>query len=398
MNKKPPKAYNVPRWVFMNIHIKIASFLLVFALVIPFFALFASADSTALGSISARSACLIEAESQRVIYSKSSSTQMPMASTTKIMTAIIALESGISLDFEVNVSPKAVGIEGSSAYLKNGEKVKFEVLLYALMLSSANDAAVAIAIAVSGSVEDFVALMNEKAQALGLSNTHFTNPHGLYDENHYTSALDLARLMAYAMNDSVFAQITATQKKAFSRDDGTSFLFTNHNRLLKTYDGVIGGKTGFTKKSGRCLVTSAERDGLLLIAVTLDAPDDWNDHAKLYDFGFSSYERVYFGAQNMKIPVISGEKSEINVSSRAFSMVLPKEHGEICAKIYAPRFLFAGISKGEQLGKVIFLHDGQVIAASPLYADDDVAKIKYKFNLFDWLKDFLKDFLDKWKK
>ena len=315
---------------------------------------------------------------------------MSMASTTKIMTAIVALESGIALNTKIKIPAEAIGVEGSSAYLKLNESVTFEMLLYALMLSSANDAAVAIAHTVSGSVDDFVALMNKKAKSLGLTNTHFVNPHGLYDENHYTTAEELSKIMAYAMKNPDFAKITACQKKAFSRDDGTSFLFNNHNRLLKTYDGVIGGKTGFTKKSGRCLVSCAERDGLMLIAVTLSAPDDWNDHAELYDFAFSSYERVYFDSQALQIPIISGTKSEISVSSNSFSLVMPKQREEISVRINAPKFLFAEIKEGEQIGKVIYLSNGKIIATSPLYANENVSKIKYKFNLWDWLRDLLK--------
>ncbi len=378
----------------MNIYIKLLSFILIYSLLLSFSSLFVFANESTISSISAKSACLIEAESGKVLYSKNSTTPMPMASTTKVMTAIVAIESGIPLDRIINIPIQAVGIEGSSVYLRCDEKVTFEFLLYALMLSSANDAAVAIAYLVSGGVDAFVELMNKKARELGLANTNFTNPHGLFDENHYTTADELAKIMAYAMKNDNFAMITSCQKKAFARDDGTSFLLSNHNRLLKTYDGVIGGKTGFTKKSGRCLVTCAERDGLKLIAVTLSAPDDWNDHAKLYDFGFASYERVYFNSQSIKTPIIAGIKSEILISNESFSLVLPKETGEISVKIHAPRFLFAQVKKGEKVGEIIYLRNGKVIATSPLLACENVAKIKYKFNLLDWLKDILKGFFN----
>ncbi len=378
----------------MGIFKKISAIILIFAIFTSLSSLFVSANDVSIGNISANSACLIEAESGRVLYSKNPSKRMPMASTTKVMTAIIALESGISLNTQIKVPKEAAGIEGSSVYLKQGESVTFEMLLYALMLSSANDAAVAIAYTVSASVEKFVDLMNKKAQSLGLANTNFTNPHGLYDENHYTTAEELAKIMAYAMKNPEFVKITSSVSKAFPRDDGTSFLLSNHNRLLKTYDGVIGGKTGFTKKSGRCLVTCAERDGLRLIAVTLNAPNDWNDHANLYDFAFSSYERVCFNAEELKIPVISGTKSEILASSDVFSMVLPKERGEISIKINAPSFVFAEVSKGEKVGQIIYSLNGKIIAASPLYCSEDVAKIKYKFNLFLWLRDLFKGILN----
>lgn len=369
---------------------KLTAIALIFALFFTLSSLFVSANDVSIGNISANSACLIEVESGRMLYSKNSSKRMPMASTTKVMTALVALESGIPLSTKIKIPKEAVGIEGSSVYLKQGETVSFEMLLYALMLSSANDAAVAIAYTVCGSVDTFVALMNKKTVELGLLDTHFTNPHGLYDENHYTTAENLAKLMAYAMKNPDFAKITSAKSKAFAREDGTSFLLNNHNRLLKTYDGVIGGKTGFTKKSGRCLVTCAERDGLKLIAVTLNASDDWNDHSKLYDFGFSKYERVYFDAQSIKIPVISGNKSEILAKSDAFSCVLPQERAEISIKINAPSFVFAEIDKGERIGEIVYSYNGRIFATSPLYSQQKVEKIKYKFNLFEWLKDFFK--------
>ncbi len=373
---------------------RISAFVLIFALFTSFSSLFVAANDVSINNISANSACLMEAESGKIIYSKNGSKRMPMASTTKVMTAIIALESGISLKTLIKVPKDAVGVEGSSVYLRQGESVTFEMLLYALMLSSANDAAVAIALTVSRSVEDFVALMNAKAQNLELLDTHFTNPHGLYDEDHYTTAQDLAKLMAYAMKNADFAKVTSSKTKTFARDGGTYFSLSNHNRLLKTYDGVIGGKTGFTKKSGRCLVTCAERDGLRLIAVTLNAPNDWNDHTKLYDFGFASYKRVYFSAQSLKIPVISGTKNEILVSSETFSILLPKEHNEITIRINAPLFLFARIKQGEKVGQILYSLNGKIIATSPLYSREDVATIKYKFNLLEWLRDLFKGILN----
>ena len=374
----------------MRLFKKISAFFLIFALLSTLFTVFIHANEKQLGNLSAESACLIEAESGRVFYSKQGNKRMPMASTTKIMTAIVALESGISLDTIIKIPKEAVGIEGSSIYLKHNESVTFELLLYALMLSSANDAAVAIAITVSESTGDFVELLNEKADSLGLTDTHFTNPHGLYDEDHYTTAEDLAKIMAYAMKNAEFAKITSTKQKAFQRDDGTSFLLNNHNRLLKTYQGVIGGKTGFTKKSGRCLVTCAERDGLKLIAVTLNAPNDWNDHANLYDFGFANYERVFFDTQTVNIPIVSGNKNIVSASSEPFSVVLSKEHGEISIKMNFPSFIFAKITKGDKIGEIVYSCNGKIIAASPLYALEDVAKIKYKFNLFEWIRDFFK--------
>ncbi len=347
-------------------------------------------------SISAQSACLIEAESGKAIYSKNADKRMHMASTTKVMTAIVAIESGISLDTIFKTPVEAVGVEGSSVYLAENEKITFEALLYSLLLASANDAAVAIAIQVAGSVEAFVNLMNAKAQELGLSNTHFTNPHGLYDKEHYTTAHDIARLMAYAMKNEKFATITASQRKVFAREGEGVRVLINHNKLLKTYDGVIGGKTGFTKKSGRCLVSVAERDGLRLIAVTLNAPDDWRDHATLYDFGFDNYEIRKIPRAYLSLPVISGKKDTINLTSSELSIFISK-NANIITKVEIPRWIFAPVHEGEKIGNVVYYLNGKKVASSHIIATEAIEQMQPKFNFFDWLFNILKG-LTKWNK
>lgn len=376
----------------MKIFSRIVSFFLIFTLLLPCPAM--RAEAKGMLNVSARSACLIEAESGRVLYSKNAEARMPMASTTKIMTALVAIEHGPTLDTVVKIPRSAVGVEGSSIYLAEGELITFEVLLYALLLSSANDAAVAISYAVCGSLEGFVALMNQKAAALGLSNTHFENPHGLDGEGHYTSASDLASLLAYATKNDTFLKVSGTEKLVVPKgDDGTRVLI-NHNRLLRTYDGVISGKTGFTKRSGRCLATCAERDGLRLIAVTLNAPNDWNDHTALFDFGFENYQKLDLESVNLSLPVISGQKSEVALCSEATSLLIHRSHGEFTLKIEAPRLLFAPIDKGDRVGRVLYYCDGKLIATAPLYVCEDVEAIKYRFNLFEWLIDLFKGFFD----
>ena len=371
----------------MHKFIKLLAFILLFCVFIP---LDIKAENIGLGSISASSACLLEAESERVLYSKNAEKQLPMASTTKIMTAILALESGISLDKVIKVPALAVGIEGSSIYLHEGEEITLETLIYGLLLSSANDSAVAIAITVSGSVENFVALMNKKAQELGLSNTNFINPHGLYEKEHYTTALDLAKLMAYCVQNDMFLLISGCYKKVVQANENLTRVMINHNRLLNSYDGVIAGKTGFTKMSGRCLVTVAERDGLRLIAVTLNAPNDWQDHTSLYDFGFSNYNRITFSGVSITIPVISGKFDKIEAKSSDISMFISKNSGEITTEIKAPNFLFASISKGEKIGEVIYKRGGTIIAKVPLIACETVEEVKYRFNIFTWIIDLIK--------
>ena len=377
----------------MNVYIKIVSFLLVILLSVALLQVRADAKEDAI-TVSAKSACLIEAQSGRVLYSKNAEKQMPMASTTKIMTAIVALEYGPPLDTIVKTPPEAVGVEGSSIYLEEDEQITLGSLLYALMLSSANDAAIAIAHTVGGSCEKFVSLMNEKAVALGLSSTHFENPHGLDGKEHYTTAHDLACLLAYAIKNDTFLKISGTEKIVIPKKDNGTRVLINHNRLLKTCDGVISGKTGFTKKSGRCLASCAEREGLTLIAVTLDAPNDWDDHASLYDFGFENYQRVSLDAIKFSIPVISGQKSGITATSDGVSIFVHRSNGGITTKIEAPRFLFAPIKAGDEIGRVLYYCDGKLLATSPIYAAEDADAIRYKFNLFSWLIDFIKGLFD----
>ncbi len=264
-------------------------------------------------SVSASSAVLIEAESGRVLYSKDADKRRPMASTTKIMTALVALENH-DLDAPIKIPKEAVGIEGSSLYLTEGETLTLHELLYALMLRSANDAAVAIAIAVGGSVSDFAEMMNEKAEEMGLTHTHFDNPHGLDSEDHYTTARELALITAEALKNEVFREIVSTYKKSLPLGNVPDRrLVVNHNRLLRTYDGCIGVKTGFTKKDGRCLVSAAERDGITLVAVTLNAPNDWSDHKRMLDNGFAAVKRVKISSDGIKgyLPTVKSDRSHV---------------------------------------------------------------------------------------
>ncbi len=335
--------------------------------------------------VSARSAIVIEASGGTVVYEKDADTRRPMASTTKIMTALCAIESG-RLDETVSVSPDAVGVEGSSIYLEAGDKLTLLSLVKALMLESANDAAEAIAVAVSGSVEEFAVLMNQKAEELGLLNTHFTNPHGLSDEEHYTTARELALLSAYAMKNGVFRDIVSTVTERIECGDSYRML-TNHNKMLKIYDGAVGVKTGFTKLSGRCLVSAAERDGVMLVAVTLNAPDDWNDHAAMLDLGFDTLCREMLMGEGEfvgRVPCLGGTEDEVRIVSReAISAILPRSHGEITSKVILPHYFYAPVEAGVNVGKVEFYLDGGLIGSVPLYTEKAVSGVEYKKNLFE---------------
>lgn len=242
----------------------------------------------------ASSAILMEQQSGRVLYEKEAHKKRRIASITKIMTAILAIESG-KLDKTVTVSSNAVRTEGSSIYLKPGEKIKLEDLVYGLMLRSGNDAAVAIAEYVGGSLDGFVYLMNQKAEEIGMNNTHFANPHGLDDhENHYSTAYDMALLTRYAMTHDIYREIAGTKvHRAPNPTEKWDRIWKNKNRLLtELYDYTTGGKTGYTKRAKRTLVTTASKNGLDLIAVTLNGPDDWNDHINMYEYGFKNYKLV----------------------------------------------------------------------------------------------------------
>lgn len=343
--------------------------------------------------VAAGACVLIEAESGRVLYEQHAHTRMPMASTTKIMTALVVLEN-CDLQATVCVDERAVGVEGSSVYLYPGELLTVEQLLYALMLSSANDAAAALAYEVAGSIEGFAALMNQKAAELNLQNTHFANPHGLDADGHYTTAYDLACIAAYALKNEDFLRIVSTQKKVIPlREQQGARVLRNHNKLLASLDGCIGVKTGFTKKSGRCLVSAAERDGVRLVCVTLDCPDDWRTHTELLDSGFAAYERVLLSPANAyvaSLPIVGGTENEVYLQTDTeVTVTLPRERSEIGFYIESRHFLYAPIAAGEYVGDAVWTLDGCEIARTPLYTIYKVQKHTVQNSPWDWLRALL---------
>ncbi len=376
-------------------------------LILPCISISAHADQNASDpvsapTVSAQSAVLLEAESGTVVLEKQKDFPLSMASTTKIMTALVALELAPT-DTILSIPEEAIGTEGSSVYLTAGEQLTLEQLLYALLLESANDAAVAIAVGLCGSVEAFAEQMNRKAEHLGLTATHFVNPHGLDDTEHYTTAYELAIITRQALQNATFAKIVASRKATIPHTDGTNArLLINHNKLLRLYPGCIGIKTGFTKKSGRCLVSAAERNGVTLIAVTLNAPDDWNDHTALLDYGFSRFSTVLLCDGDTflySLPLVGGTEASVAVGTDAtYTKVLPNAHGEITYTVELPRFEYAGISKGEQLGQVRFFCDingdgsAEEIASVPLFARSEVSKIASKQSFGSRLRTFFHTF------
>ena len=345
-----------------QIFVRAAASAAVLILLFPFLAGTAAAQTLENApGLSARSAVLMDASTGRVLYASHAEDRALIASTTKIMTALLICEAG-DLDRAVTIPPEAVGIEGSSMYLKAGETLSVRELLYGLMLRSGNDAAVALALADSGSISAFAAKMNEKAAVLGLNNTHYANPHGLDSEENYSTALDLARLTRFALQNPDFAQLVSTRSVTIG-----DRILTNHNKLLWQYSGAIGVKTGYTKTAGRILVGAAERDGRRLIAVTLADPNDWADHAALFDYGFSQFsERQLVAADSVvgRIPVIGGVDDYVNLFSQ-FSFSYPLADGEQPElRLLAPHFIFAPCEAVSATLEVWL--DGTRIGAIPL--------------------------------
>lgn len=334
---------------------------------------------------SAESAVVISGDGVTV-YEKNANVKRGMASTTKIMTAIVAIEN-CPPDRVVKIADSAIGVEGSSIYLKKGESLTMEQLLYALLLQSANDAAAAIAFEVGGSIEGFASMMNEKAKKLGLCNTHFTNPHGLYDDDHYTTAYDLAAITRYALENELFRTIVGTVKTTIPLNDGNGKrALVNHNKLLIRYDGAIGVKTGFTKKTGRCLVSAAERDGTRLIAVTLNAPDDWNDHTAMLNDGFEKIQTFHLISPNgisFKLPVTGGMSPYVSVSNKGgLSFTCKKNGANITYEVRTDRFLFAPVKAGDRVGQIVFYNNNEEIGRVDLFAESDVARKATNKKLF----------------
>ena len=348
----------------------------------------------ALTGVNARGAVLIEAETGDVIFGQNQNARLPMASTTKIMTALVALES-LPLDTVVKTPAEAVGVEGSSIYLTEGETLTLEQLLYALLLESANDAATAIAVAVAGSVTAFADKMNARAASLGLTDTNFVNPHGLDAEGHYTTAYELALITREALQNPVFREICSTARKTIPlRGEEGVRLLLNHNKLLTSYEGCIGGKTGYTKKTGRCLVSAAERDGVTLIAVTLNAPDDWRDHAAMLDYGFALYESLPLcdeGFFSAPLWLVSGTQEYVIAENTAsLAVTLRRDHGDVTCIVELPRFDFAPVSAGETVGTLRFFEetrDGtrRELGSVPLTAAYGVEEVTYPQGLWERL-------------
>lgn len=338
-------------------------------------------------SVSASSAILIEQESGRVLFEKDAHKVSRIASITKIMTAILAIESG-KMNNMVKVSEKAAHAEGSSIYLKPGEKIKLEDLVYGLMLRSGNDAAVAIAEYVGGSLEGFAFLMNEKAREIGMENTNFSNPHGLDDhENHVSTAYDMALLTRYAMNNEYYKKIAGTKvHRAPNPTESWDRVWKNKNRLLtELYDHSTGGKTGYTKRAKRTLVSTAEKDGFELIAVTLNAPDDWNDHIQMFESAYDNYDIAEILAKGKIKGIKDPYYKNMIYLDHSFDYPLTSEEEDLVRVEYklkkAPKNE-ADQRNNNLAGKANVYLDEKKIASLPVYYKMEKKKEHSFFDLF----------------
>ncbi|MCM1525018.1 MAG: D-alanyl-D-alanine carboxypeptidase [Ruminococcus sp.] len=326
--------------------------------------------------ISAKAAVLIEAKTGRVVWGKNENTRLPMASTTKIMSALITLESG-GLDEEFTVDSEAVKTEGSSMGLREGDIVSKRDLCIGMLLPSGNDAANCAAVRVAGDIPSFAELMNRKAASLGLVSTHFVTPSGLHDDGHYSTAYDMAQLASYALKNPEFREICGKHsvKLSFGNPPYDRWL-TNTNKLLDRYEGCIGVKTGFTDEAGRCLVSAAERDGVTLVCVTLNAPDDWNDHEKLLDYGFTAVANVPLEADPYFTVGLAGSSGRDNLTlipcTAPVCPIIKGTAPDISWKIAVPQFVYAPVEKGRSVGTLIIYDGGREIDRIPLISAENV--------------------------
>lgn len=332
-------------------------------------------NGCALAETDAKSAILMEAKTGRILYAQNAHEALPMASTTKIMTALLALEKG-DLTQLVTTGPNAFGVPGTSIYLAQGEQLTLEDMLYGLMLSSGNDAAVAIAEHIGGTEPDFCRMMTERAAALGCENTVFSTPHGLPAQNHHTTAYDLALITRAALEMPSFRQIVSTQRASIPwAGHDYDRVLTNKNKLLSSYPGAIGVKTGYTKAAGRCLAFAAEREGMTLIGVVLHCPDWFNQAAALLDWGFDHWQMVTLLAEGetvRQVPVDHGAKAQVAVVTGADLAAPVGVNAWPDLLIELPSSLPAGIQVGQQVGWARLTDGGETLLTVPLLAGESV--------------------------
>lgn len=341
-----------------------------------------SSDNVSAVQFSAKSMIIIDASTNRVLFEHNAYEKLPMASTTKIMTAITAIEES-DVNQVVTIPKAACGIEGSSIYLQEGEKLTLKHLLFGLMLRSGNDCAEAIALHVGGSLEGFSKMMNDKAQMLEVYDSNFVNPHGLHNKNHYTTAYDLAVIASYAMKNPIFREIVSTKKieiPCTTRDYGR--ILINKNKMLSKYEGATGIKTGFTKQAGRCLVSSAKRNGMELICVVLNCGPMWEVSMQYMDKIFDKYHIetflqpfTYWG----EIEISNRREKKVGIYSRdnfAYP-VCGEDENKITNRLEIPETLTAPLCKDAEIGKIKFYYDNQLIFSAKVYSINGINSLTY---------------------
>jgi len=327
-------------------------------------------------AVGARAAVVIEPVTGKVIFAQNADAKLPMASTTKIMTALLTLEQP-DIDKPFVVDPDAIKVEGTSMGLREGDVVTLRTLAYGMLLPSGNDAANAAAVKISKTVPEFAKLMNSRAKELGLMNTNFVTPSGLDAKGHFTTAYDLAMLAGYALQNPDFLEICSSSRAIISFGDPPyNRYFTNHNRLLKELDGCIGVKTGFTDTAKRCLVSAAERDGVRLVCVTLNCPDDWNTHKKLIETCFSRVKLAPSEAElpEINISVVGGTKPKVTALPMAHPMAYSFDSTTVehTLKYSADKFLYAPVKRGKVVGSIDVCSKDKIIYSTPLLAAEDI--------------------------
>lgn len=339
-----------------------------------FFVLTLSPKAFAMAD-TAFSACVMNAATGEVVWEKNAYTTHSMASTTKIMTAIVALES-CDINEIVTVSQKASFTEGSAMYIKEGDQFLLKDMLYGLMLNSGNDAAEAIAEHVAGGTAAFANMMNQKAFEIGAKNTQFQNPSGLDAPGHYTTAYDMALIMKYALGNETFREVTATQYIELTPQNSDRVLpLSNHNRLLKEYEGCISGKTGYTEKTGRCLVSAAERDKMTFIAVTLDDSTDWQSHKEMLDYCYQNHRPFSITEYGEVVRNVASLTQKCNlIYNEDFTIPMRLDDtAKVEVVNHIVPTLYGGFNKGEKLGEGEIIYNGESIANVDIISDKEVS-------------------------
>lgn len=337
--------------------------------------------------ISAKAAVVISADTGEILFEKNSNEKLPMASTTKIMTTLICLESG-NLDEPFVVDSDAIHVEGSSMGLQEGDIVTKYALCCGMLLPSGNDAANATAVKLAGSIEAFAEVMNDKAKEIGLTKTYFVTPSGLEGTGHGSSAYDMAILASVALRNDTFREICSSEtiKLEYGNPPYTRWL-KNTNKLLSLYSGTYGVKTGFTDEAGRCLVSACERDGKNLICVTLNDRNDWNDHMALYDKCFELAKTVSPEIPEIQLDIAGSDRDKISVTAENVDFtVLSADSGDFELIINAPPFVYAPVNEGDELATLSIYYKNREIQQIPLYSAENA---KYKIPEPEKKKDFI---------